>query len=225
MAQASSPMALLRLLWLVSPALPIGSYAYSRGLEYAVSRGWVENEASARDWIDGVLDRQVATLDAPLVARLHDAYTADAPSEVARWSTLSCALRESAETALEDRQLGLALARVLREAGVARAQALPPEGSYVTAFALAAVHYGIARTDAVLAYLFAFAEAQVIAAIKLVPLGQTAGQRVLASLLARIPQLAERALALPDEEIGAYTPGLALASALHESQYTRLFRS
>jgi urease accessory protein len=217
--------ALLRLMWLVSPALPIGGYAYSRGLEYAVSAEWVSDAEGARAWIDGVLEHQVATLDAPVLARLHDAFRAGDAAEALRWNGFLCAARETAETALEERQLGLSLARVLAEAGVPGAAAWREQGAHATLFALASVHWGIARADAVLAYLFAFAEAQVTTAIKLIPLGQSSGQRVLTALFARVELLAQQALTMSDDAIGSYTPGLSLASALHETQYARLFRS
>jgi urease accessory protein len=215
----------LRLLWLASPALPTGAYAYSRGLELAVERGWVRDAASAHAWIAGLLARQVATLDAPLLARFHDAFTAGAAQDVERYRELSCAARETAELQLEDEQLGLALARVLRDAGVPHSERCRELGSFVAVFAHACVHFGIERRAAVTAFLFMVAENQLIAAIKLVPLGQGSGQAVLGQLLACIETLADAALALGDDEIGAFTPGLSLASALHETQYTRLFRS
>jgi len=217
--------ALLRSLWLASPALPIGAYAYSRGLEHAVSVGWVHDAESARAWIAGVSEHQLVSLDAPLLARLHDGFTARDERLVSHWNELGCAARESAELALEDRQLGLGLARILIEAGVAGAARWRESGGYATLFALACVEGGVSRVDAVLTYLFAFCEGQVTAASKLIPLGQSAAQRVLAALMSQIDGWARRALALEDHELGAYTPGLALASALHETQYSRLFRS
>lgn len=219
------PSALLRLLWLVSPALPVGAYAYSRGLEYAVDAGWATDPESVASWVEGVLERQIGTLDAPVLARLYDAYLGDDAREVERWNDFLRASRESAEMALEDRQLGLSLAKVLREAGVPGALAVDPACTYVQMFALACVHYGVSKADAVLGYLFAFAEGQVISASKLIPLGQSASQRALARLLTVLDSLSQRALALGDDELGTTTPGLALASMLHETQYTRLFRS
>ncbi|MDB4987394.1 MAG: Urease accessory protein UreF [Myxococcaceae bacterium] len=215
----------MRLLWLASPALPIGAYAYSRGLEQAVDVGFITDVKSAADWITGVLEYQVATLDAPVLARLHDAYATDSELEVERWNRFMCAARESAESALEDRQLGLSLGKVLREAGVARAHVVAQDASYAQWFALACVHWGASRADCVLAYMFAFAEGQVTAASKLVPLGQSAAQRVMTLLMSAIEPLAAHALTLGDHELGAFTPGQALASMLHETQYTRLFRS
>jgi urease accessory protein len=217
--------ALLRLLWLASPALPIGAYAYSRGLEYAIEAGWASDADSVAAWVEGVLERQITTLDAPVLARLHDAYVAGDMAAVEHWNDFLRASRESAELALEDRQLGLSLAKVLREAGVPGAQAVDPSCTYVQMFALACAHYGVSRADAVLGYTFAFVEGQVTSASKLVPLGQSACQRALARLFAVLEPLAQRALALEDAELGTTTPGLALASMLHETQYTRLFRS
>ncbi|HEY6879728.1 MAG TPA: urease accessory UreF family protein [Polyangiales bacterium] len=214
--------AMMRLLWLVSPALPVGAYAYSRGLEYAIHVGWVHDGPSAGAWIAGVLERQVAQLDAPVLARMHDAYVQGEESLAQHWAQFLSAARESAEFALEDRQLGISLAKVLREAGVPD---VPSSGGYAQMFALASVHFGIARDDAVLGYMFAFAESQITAASKLVPLGQSASQRTLQQLMAQLETWAAHALTLDDHELGAHTPGLALASALHETQYTRLFRS
>jgi urease accessory protein len=210
--------ATMRLMWLVSPALPVGAYAYSRGLEYAVHAGWVHDSDSARDWVAGILQRQIARLDAPVLARMYDAYQrGEDPRE---WAQFLSAARESAEFALEDRQLGLSLAKLLRESGV------PNEGGgYAQMFALAAVHYGVPRGDAVLGYMFAFAESQITAASKLVPLGQSASQRALNAIMARLDGYVNEALSLEDDQLGAHTPGLAIASALHETQYTRLFRS
>jgi urease accessory protein len=202
--------ALIRLLWLTSPALPVG---------------WVHDGESARSWIQGVLARQVAMLDAPVLARMHDAYTNDQPAEAVRWAEFLAAARESAEFALEDRQLGMSLAKLLRDSGALDASMDIGPCGYAQMFALACVRWGVSRVDAVLAYLFAFAEGQVTAASKLVPLGQVASQRALAALMAGIEGHAREALALPDDAIGAHTPGLAIASALHEVQYSRLFRS
>ena len=215
----------MRLLWLASPALPTGAYAYSRGLEQAVERGWVCDAASAHAWIEGLLSRQVATLDAPLLARFYDAFTAGVAVDIERYRELSCAARETAELQLEEEQLGRALAHVLRDTGVPGFERYRELGSFVAVFAYACVHFGIERRAAITAFLFMFAENQLIAAIKLVPLGQSAGQGVLGRLLANIEALTDAALALRDDEIGAFTPGLSLASSLHETQYTRLFRS
>lgn len=219
--------ALLSLLRFVSPSLPIGAYAYSRGLEYAVHSGVVHDEASAEDWILGLAVHAVARLDAPVLLRLKQAFERDDSDGVAHWNALLLACRESAELRLEDTQLGAALARLLVSQGVTRAQAFTRRADvcYATMFALAAVHARVPDAAALLGFMWTQAEGQVGAAVRLIPLGQTAGQNLLSKLVAVLPACVATASALADAEIGAFTPGLALASALHETQYTRLFRS
>jgi urease accessory protein len=225
MNEGASHLPLLRLLQLSSPALPIGAYAYSRGLESAVHFGWVRDEAGALDWIQGTLERSVASIDGPILVRVHEGFRTGDTALVERWNAFLCAARESRELALEDRQLGLALARVLSEHGVPGVGSWKANATYATMFALAAVHFGIDALDALAAYLFAFAENQVSCAIKLVPLGQSAGQRILSALIGSVGRLVRSVVELGDEQIGSYAPRVALGSALHETQYTRLFRS
>jgi urease accessory protein len=221
-----SVLAKLGLLRLVSPGLPVGAFSYSRGLEGAVEEGWVHDEATAWAWIAGVLEHALCPLDAAVLCRLHRAWSAADLHAVRRWTQFLRASRESAELLLEDEQMGLALARVLR-AGEPRAAAeiaeLPP--SFTSMFALAAVRWGMDVGDTVLGFLWSTTEAQVSAALRLLPLGQTAGQRMLERALPEIERCAARALALGDDQLGNFTPGLALASARHETQYSRLFRS
>jgi urease accessory protein len=212
-------------LWqLLSPALPIGAYAYSRGLEYAVGAGWVRDEAAALQWIGGQLRHSVSGLEVPVLARLYRAYAAGDPEGVEYWNGWLLAARESAELRAEDRCLGAALARLLCDLGIEGAGP-PTRPSFAAAFALATQRFGIALEEAALAYAFVWCEQLVAAAVKLIPLGQTAGQRLLLGLGAMIPDVVRGGLALEDEDIGANAPGLGIASALHETQYTRLFRS
>jgi urease accessory protein len=226
-APAAGTPWLLPLLRFVSPTLPIGSYAYSRGLEYAVHAGWVHDEASASAWIVGLLEHVIALLDGPVLLRLHLAHQANDDAALERWNARLLASRESAELRLEDTQMGAALARLLMSQGVARAQpwAARKDACYATLFALAAVHFAVPREPALLGFLWAIADSQTSAAVRLVPLGQTAGQRILAASIAKLPDCARSAEQLDDSQIGALSPALALGSALHETQYTRLFRS
>jgi urease accessory protein len=216
---------MLRLLQLVSPLLPIGAYAYSHGLEYAVAAGWVKNEGTARDWILGVMEQALVAWDVPVLARLYRGWQAQDADTVERWNAFLSAARESAELRAEDHHLGAALARLLTDQRIPEAKVMGLCTCLATAFALAAVRWGIPLPIAVCGYLWSWCENQVAAAIKLIPLGQSAGQRVLAYAIARIPGAVDRGLGLSDEEIGLAVPGLALASALHETQYCRLFRS
>lgn len=226
-AIAPADLALLRLLQLVSPALPVGAYAYSQGMEQAVQLDWITNEAQAADWIEGVLENGLARVDAPVLLRLHAAWSAADHTQVEYWNRFLYACRESAELQAEDRTLARALTRLLVDLGVAESKpfATQERSTFAALFALAAVHWRIPAVPCVQGYLWSWTENQVAAAIKLIPLGQTAGQRILLRLGGRIPRLAEAALAFADDDIGQTMQGLALASAWHETQYSRLFRS
>lgn len=223
----STDEALLRLLQLASPALPVGAFAYSQGLEYAVHAGSVRDEAGAGDWILGLLAHSLSALDVPVLARLYSAWQADDPAAVRRWSDFLLASRESKELLAQERQMGAALARLLTDLDIPEAAASVAETSecFATMFALAAVRWRIPLEDALLGYLWSWCEGQVAAAVKLVPLGQTAGQRILSRAVAAIPKAAARGLALADDDIGGSAPGLAIAGSRHETQYSRLFRS
>jgi len=218
---------LLRLLQLASPTLPVGAYAYSQGLEWAVESGWVRDEHSAADWIGGVLGAGPAQLDLPVLARLYRAWETNNLERVHYWSRTLDAARESGELQAEARQLGESLAVLLTQLGIEAAQPWKEVeyAGFPTLFALAAVHYRVPLPEAALGFMWAWCENQVAAAIKLVPLGQAAGQRILSALIEQLPAVAERGLALADDEIGVLTPRLAIGSARHETQYSRLFRS
>jgi urease accessory protein len=218
---------LLRLLQLASPMLPVGAYAYSQGLEWAVESGWVHDEASAADWIGGVLGQGPARLEVPVLARLYRAWTSDDLAQAHHWSRYLDAARESGELQAEARQLGESLAVLLAQLGIEAARDWKEieYAGFPTLFALAGVHYRVPLPETALGYLWAWCENQVAAAMKLVPLGQAAGQRILSALIGQLPAAVERGLALTDDEIGVLTPRLAIGSARHETQYTRLFRS
>jgi urease accessory protein len=218
---------LLRLLQLVSPTLPIGMYSYSQGFERAVDDGWIRSEADAGEWIRGVLERCVSRVDLPILARLHEAWLAGDQAAVDRWTSTLVACRETAELRDEDRQTGQALARLIQALGLGDAQTWTrrPDATLATLFSLTAARWGIARRETVTGYLWSWLENQVLCAVKLVPLGQVAGQRLLQDLAAGLPARVEEALTLSDEEIGGSVFAFALASSRHEMQYSRLFRS
>ncbi|HEX6829050.1 MAG TPA: urease accessory protein UreF [Burkholderiales bacterium] len=226
----TDPAVLARLLQLASPALPVGAYSYSQGLEWAVESGAVRDEAGAQRWITGVLESSFAGLEAPLLARLMECWREGDAAGAARWNALFLASRETAELRAETLQMGYSLTLLLRDTGMVEAERLAPllgleQPSFPAAWGCAAAAFGLPPREAVTAYAWAWLENQVMAAVKLVPLGQTAGQRMLASLAARIPALAERSLAATEGTLGNFAPLLAVASARHETQYTRLFRS
>jgi len=218
---------LVGLLRLVSPALPIGAFAYSRGLEHAVTRGWVHDEATAERWIMGLLSSSLRNLDGPLLVRIERALRAHDMQAALRWIELSRASRESRELLLEDEQMGRALLRLLADLGVPHAHGLlsTHRHSLVAGFAVAGLHHGVAIRDLVAGLFYAACESQTQAAVRLIPLGQTSGQRILSSAMRAIPACVEHALAVDDDDVGSLAPALALGSAWHETQYSRLFRS
>lgn len=222
-----SGAALLRLFQLSSAALPIGAFAYSQGLEQAVAFGDVSNRDSALAWISGMLERSVLRLDVPVFARLHRACTDRDGASVRRWNDYLFAARGSAELRAEERQVGSALARLLFREGVAAAEpwVTDPRVTLATGFALAGVAWQAPAAEGALSYIFAWAEAQVGAATRLIPLGQTDAQRALGQLLERAAAGVQVALTRGDDELSSTTPGQLVLSALHETQYSRLFRS
>jgi urease accessory protein len=216
----------LRILQLASPAMPVGAYNFSQGLEYACDAGWVRDEPSTQQWILGVARDSLRTLDLPILARLHAAWRAEDTAQVDSWNQRLIAGRETQELRAEERHLGRSLAKVLIELGIdAAAHWLRRDASYATLFALACVRGHIAVDTCCQAYLWTWAENQALAALKLLPIGQSAGQRILNSILIEIPDLCDHALHIEDADIGASVPRLSMASALHETQYSRLFRS
>jgi len=224
---AAGGVALARLLQLASPALPVGGYACSEGLEQAVEAGCVHDGASAEAWILGLLEHAVAELDLVLLAHMHAAFAAGDAARARALSGRLLAAREAAELRASDRLLGQALARVLADLGASGAGGWrrDRDASFAALFALAAVRFAIPPAAAAAGYAWVWCENQVAAAVKLVPLGQRCGQRILYRAGGRIPALAAAALAREAGDLAGSAPGLAIASARHEQQRTRLFRS
>ncbi|MEW6693954.1 Urease accessory protein UreF [Tepidimonas thermarum] len=235
-AAAADDDALLALLWLASPALPLGGFSYSEGLEAAVEIGLVHDEASAADWLRAQLELAPARADLAIIAAALPAW------RQADWDGLRALdgwvmrTRESAELRLQTEQQGHAVVQWLHSLSPELQPCPPPahvppdlrQPSYPVAFAWALASLTpptlpVAR--ALLAAGFAWCESMAQAAIKAVPLGQAAGQRLLARLRAALPALVARAAALPAARRQSFTPMLAILSARHETQYSRLFRS
>jgi urease accessory protein len=220
-------LALLRLLQLVSPGLPIGMYSYSQGLEKAIDDAWITTASDVEAWLTGLMQQGQAKIDLPIVARLYSAWTMQDAAQISQWSQTLMAYRETAELRAEDRQTGQALARLLQDLGHSEMQpwVRQPDVTLATIFTYAAVQWGIILRETLIGYLWSWLENQVLCAVKLVPLGQVAGQRLLQQLALQIPVLVDQALNLPDHDLGGSAFGLALASSRHEMQYSRLFRS
>lgn len=223
-------LTLLRLLQLASPTLPVGAYTYSQGLEWVVESGQVRDEASTRHWIASVLACAVSRFEGPLLAAQMQAWQNLQMKEIRRLNDAFLASRETAELRAETVQMGYSLRRLAGElpgTGPLDRDALAslPEAAFPTVWAALAAAYALPPAEAVAAYLFSWCENQIMAAVKAVPLGQTAGQRLLGQMVQVIPALAERALQLPETRWSNFAPGLALASCHHETQYSRIFRS
>ena len=217
----------VKLLQLASPALPVGAYSYSQGLEAAVEAGIIRDAGTAARWIGDVFTLSVLGMEAPLLLRLVAAWESNDEVRVRRWNDELVASRETAELRAETLQMGYSLRRLVRELGVEGAPRLDAfeELAYPTAFAFAVAAWRLDAHEALAAYLFAWIENQVLAAVKTVPLGQTEGQRMLLELGQRIAPAVESAAALGDDDLSNLAPGLALLSARHETQYSRIFRS
>jgi len=225
-----SPASLLQLMRLASPSLPVGGFSYSEGFESAVDALLVGDEASAQRWLADQLRLGLARADLPIVARALAAWRrgdfghADALN---RWFATT---RESGELLRQAEQMGRSLALWLRHRGDAderlqRLEALQAAPTWPVAFALAAADSGASARDVLVTFAGGWAENMAQAAMKAVPLGQAAAQRILAALALEIPRAVDAALRLASAEMQAFTPMLAILSAQHEEQYSRLFRS
>jgi urease accessory protein len=206
-------LSLARLLQLASPTLPVGAYSYSQGLEAAIEAGVVMDAETAQRWITDVLELSMARMEAQVLR-------AQIANPTQERNDFFVATRETAELRAETLQMGQALAKLLPELGV---EVLIANPAYPTAYALAVRQWRIEPRDAVLGYLWSWLENQVMAAVKTVPLGQTAGQKILLVLGGRLGELAQ--LELEEASWANFAPGLAWLSVRHETQYSRLFRS
>ena len=225
------PATLLQLMWLASPALPVGGFSYSEGLEPAVEAGYAGGEVEAGDWLLAQLQLSLARADLPATAALCRAWQASEPDAVRSLNDWVQQTRETAELRAQSAQMGRSLLDWLRNGDhaadprIAILAALTPAPMWPTAFALAAMLAGAAVDDALLAFAWGWAENQVQAAMKAVPLGQAAAQRMLGRLAKAILPAVDQALATAPSDRQAFSPMLAILSAQHESQYSRLFRS
>ena len=219
---------LIRLLHLASPALPVGAYTYSQGLEWAVESGLVHDETTALAWIGGLLEAGLGRLEAPLLGCQQRAWMEENYGEVARLNELFLATRETSELRAETLQMGFSLRRLA--ADLPDSQRLAPlvaieEVAFPTVWAAMSAHWAIPVQSSMAAYIWNWCENQTMAAVKAVPLGQSSGQRILIHLGGLIPEVAAQALELQEQDWCNFAPGLAIASSRHETQYSRLFRS
>jgi urease accessory protein len=228
---APSAHALLQLMWLASPALPVGGFSYSEVLEAAVDAGLVTGEAEARAWLLDQLHLSLSRSDLAVVAKAFKAWSRRDLAGIIELNDWITRTRETSELRQQTGQMGRSMVEWLKNRGgaaderVAQLRALAPAPTWPIAFALAAAQTGAPLRESMLSFAFGWAENMVQAALKAVPLGQSAGQRILSALSEDIPSAVDRAASLMDSERQAFTPMLAILSSQHEMQYSRLFRS
>lgn len=219
---------LLKLLQLASPLLPVGGYGYSEGLESLISRGIISDRVSLQAWIAGELRVGAIRIETAVMDRAYTAALASAERQLKYWNHWLSAARETEELRHQSWQMGGSLAKLLVE--------LTPEiqdlitiidrpCNYAIAFGIAAQCWQIDRQAAIVAYLHSWLTNLIGAGVKLIPLGQTAGQQILWQFQAEIESLSKEIPLLADEDLYACSWGLSLASMQHETLYSRLFRS
>lgn len=218
---------LVRLLQLVSPSLPTGAFNYSQGLETAIEAGWISDASSLNDWLEDIMKGSLAHVDVPILMRFYQASVDKDLGRIEDLCNLLLACRESRELREEEINRGRAVVSLLKGLDL-----LPDPAwgailarSQLAGFCLAAATWQITVEDVAQGYVWSWLENQVLAGVKIVPLGQTAGQRILLGLSDTITEVVREGLALTDDEIGASSPALALISCFHETQYTRIYRS
>lgn len=219
-------LALTRLFQLISPSLPVGGYTYSQGVEWAVEAGWIKTEDDLDAWLCGLMQGNLCYLELPVLLRMMDAWTSQDMQGIAHWNEYLLASRETAELRQEEVNRARAFYQVLISLEpAAQSYKTPLMGSQHACFSYACVHWGINQDHAGYGLLWSWLENIVLSAVKIIPLGQSAGQRVIFKLAERLPYIIERAKLVEDGDIGSSSMAMSIASARHETQYTRLFRS
>lgn len=212
---------------LVSPSLPIGSFTYSQGIEWAVETGWIDTAEDLQEWLENQLHTNITHLDLPILKRLYQAVENEDAESLQYWIDYLNASRETSELLQEEKNRGRALTDLLIALDTPLAAQWKPllAQNQSAAYAVAAVHWHIPLEDAAYGYVWSWLENLALSAVKIIPLGQTQGQKLLHVMTPTIPEAISYGLNINDNDIGASSPALAIASSRHETQYTRLFRS
>jgi urease accessory protein len=218
---------LLRLMSLMSPTLPIGGFSYSQGIEKAVEDRWIMDMDTSYEWLSGQLCCGFVYTDLPLLRMLYDACDSDNKDEAIKWSQTLLACRETSELRQEEINRGRALTKVIEELenSITDGWEHIIRTNYLSGLALIGNYWKIPISELLLGYSWSWLEHQVSAVVKIIPLGQTQGQQLLYRLVELVPDIIKQSMLLKEEEIGRSQPALAIASSLHETQYTRIFRS
>ena len=218
---------LLNLLHISSSALPIGAFAYSQGLEYTLEAGWCKHADDVEQWIKSVMTHGLGGVDLPILTRFHQAWTANDSEALIYWNATLLAFRETKELYLEDIQVGDAFKKWHKTQSAAHLENLEivEKPTVASMYALNGVIKGLTIEECLIGFVWAWLENQITAASKAMPMGQTDGQNIIRHLIPAIEVVIEGAMAVEDDDIGSGLVGLSISSALHEHQYSRLFRS
>jgi len=234
---------LLRLLQLTSPALPVGAYSYSEGIEYLCSNGTIQTEANLCDWLKREMNFGFITNEAAIALRAHQAVMSNDLNALSYWNNWLSATRETEEVRLASWQMGQSLMKLwwqlpnsqddqlsIRTAisellPTAKENAQGKGCNFAIAFGIVAASLGIDASNTTVGYIYSWLSNLVSAAVRSVPFGQTTGQQVIFRLSPDILRSSQLALKRLDSELEWCGWGASLACANHETQYSRLFRS
>jgi len=231
---------LLNLLQLASPALPVGAYSYSEGLETLVEQGTIADETSLESWLSQELTFGAIRIEAAVMLRAYQCFVNQDLNKLNYWNCWLSASKESSELRSQSWQMGNSLLRLLMNLQESNqgnpdkcdlvsldyfTSAIAPPCNYAIAFGIGAANWQIDSKLALLGYLHSWATNLINVGVKLIPLGQTAGQKMLFKLREQLARTTEEILTVSDDNLMACSWGLGLASMIHETQYTRLFRS
>lgn len=224
------PNQLPKLLQLASPMLPVGGYSYSQGLEWAIESGAVIQAEDVQLWVNDVMELVLGRFELPLLKRMALACAAHDTAALQHWNALFLAARDTAESRAETQQMGYSLTRLLRDlqgesAPQVRLLADLNPVSFPAAYACAVALWNLPVKESLEAYGWSWIENQVAVAMKTLPLGQVAGQKLMLALGAALPDWVERAWGLTDDQLSNFAPLYSIAGCRHETQYSRLFRS
>jgi len=222
-----SQLSLLRLMNLMSPTLPIGGFSYSQGIEQAIENNWISDINTAQQWLENQLYFGLLYTDLPILIRLYESTFIGDKDQALEWSNFLLACRETRELRQEEINRGRALTKIIEslESSAVSGWSKITNTNHLSGYALISNVWKIPIDELLLGYSWSWLENQVSAIVKIIPLGQTEGQLLLNKLVKEIPEVISKSKGVAIEDIGMTQPAVAIASSLHETQYTRIFRS
>ena len=223
----TNDLSLLKLMNLMSPTLPIGGFTYSQGIEKAIESNWITDFESAKKWLESQLLINLKFTDLPILMRLYKSVDSKNYKRVTYWSNFLLACRETMELRDEENNRGRSLAKLIEslEKDQAKEWSEILKTNHLLGYAFLSNVWNISMKKLLLGYSWSWLENQVAATVKIIPLGQTDGQKLLNEIIKKIPNVVEEVEIINDNEIGISQPAFVIASCLHETQYTRIYRS